>query len=42
MIDRQHVAVVDDDPDIRETFEEYLDDRGFRVSPIPGGPNCAI
>lgn len=37
MIDRQHVAVVDDDPDIRETFEEYLDDRGFRVSPIPGG-----
>ena len=37
MTDRQHIAVVDDDPDIRATFEEYLTDRGYRVSTVGGG-----
>lgn len=32
-----HIAIVDDDPDIRDTFEEYLIDRGFRISALPGG-----
>jgi two-component system phosphate regulon response regulator OmpR len=32
-----HIAVVDDDPDIRDTFEEYLTDRGYRVSALAGG-----
>lgn len=33
----QHIAIVDDDPDIRETFEEYLADRAYRVSAQNGG-----
>lgn len=37
MTDKQHIAVVDDDPDIRVTFEEYLTDRGYRVSSVAGG-----
>ena len=37
MTDRQHIAVVDDDPDIRATFEEYPTDRGYRVSTVGGG-----
>ncbi|MGB3245013.1 MAG: response regulator, partial [Sulfitobacter sp.] len=38
MPDTQHIAVVDDDHDIRATFEEYLADRGYRISTIAGGP----
>lgn len=37
MTDKQHIAVIDDDPDIRVTFEEYLTDRGYRVSTVCGG-----
>jgi two-component system phosphate regulon response regulator OmpR len=37
MSEQQHIAVVDDDPGIRDTFEEYLTDRGYRVSTIGGG-----
>lgn len=37
MPELQHVGVCDDDPDIRATFEEYLTDRGYRVSSIEGG-----
>ncbi|KRS19206.1 response regulator [Roseovarius indicus] len=33
----QHIAVVDDDDEIRATFEEYLTDKGFRVSSLNGG-----
>lgn len=36
-MEKQHIAVVDDDPDIRATFEEYLTDRGYRVSTADGG-----
>lgn len=37
MEDMQHIAIVDDDPDIRDTFEEYLADRGYRISALAGG-----
>ena len=33
-----HIAVVDDDPDIRDTICEYLGDHGFEVTPLSGGP----
>ncbi|MCH9670141.1 MAG: response regulator [Gammaproteobacteria bacterium] len=32
-----HIAVVDDEPDIRETMREYLQLRGYRVSCADGG-----
>lgn len=32
-----HIAVVDDEPDIRETMREYLEMRGYRVSCADGG-----
>lgn len=37
MEEDQHIAVVDDDPDIRETFREYLSDRGYKVVSFGGG-----
>ena len=37
MAEDQHIAVVDDDPDIQETFREYLSDRGYIVTSIGGG-----
>lgn len=32
-----HIAVVDDEPDIRETLEDYLVLKGYRVSAADGG-----
>jgi two-component system phosphate regulon response regulator OmpR len=32
-----HIAVVDDEPDIRETVQEYLELKGFRVSTAADG-----
>jgi two-component system phosphate regulon response regulator OmpR len=32
-----HIAVVDDEPEIRETLREYLELHGFRVSVADGG-----
>lgn len=34
---RMHIAVVDDERDIRETVAEYLTLHGFRVTPVSGG-----
>ena len=34
MDDKQHIAVVDDDEGIRETFREYLSDHGFQVTAL--------
>jgi DNA-binding response OmpR family regulator len=34
---RMHIAVVDDERDIRETVAEYLTLHGFRVTPVAGG-----
>jgi len=33
----QHIAVVDDEPDIRETVGEYLEMKGYRVTRCDGG-----
>lgn len=33
-----HIAVVDDESDIRETVREYLELKGYRVSALDGGP----
>lgn len=33
-----HIAVVDDEPDIRETLQEYLELHGYRVTCADGGP----
>ena len=38
MSDRVHVAIVDDERDIRETVAEYFEINGFRVSMADGGP----
>ncbi len=38
MSDRIHIAVVDDERDIRETVAEYLDMNGYKVSKADGGP----
>jgi len=38
MSDRIHVAVVDDERDIRETVAEYLEMNGYKVSKADGGP----
>jgi two-component system phosphate regulon response regulator OmpR len=35
--DRVHIVVVDDEPDIRETVQEYLSLHGFRVTAASGG-----
>lgn len=37
MDDTHHIAVVDDDPDIRDTMCEYLGDHGYKVTPLSGG-----
>ncbi|WPZ32928.1 response regulator transcription factor [Thalassobaculum sp. OXR-137] len=37
MSDRIHIAVVDDERDIRETVAEYLEINGYRVSKADGG-----
>ncbi len=37
MENKYHIAVVDDDPDVRETFEEYLSERGYEVIALNGG-----
>lgn len=34
---KPHIVVVDDEPDIRETLEEYLQMQGFRVTCADGG-----
>jgi len=37
MSDHEHVVVCDDEPDIRDTLQEYLERRGYRVSAAAGG-----
>ncbi len=37
MADRAHIVVVDDEPEIRETLEEYLGMQGFAVTAAAGG-----
>ena len=37
MTTKPHIVVVDDEPDIRETLEEYLQLQGFRVTCADGG-----
>lgn len=37
MSDRIHIAVVDDERDLRETVAEYLEINGYRVSKADGG-----
>lgn len=37
MSDRLHIAVVDDERDIRETVAEYLEINGYKVSKAEGG-----
>ncbi|MGE0715070.1 MAG: response regulator [Alphaproteobacteria bacterium] len=37
MADRAHILVVDDEPDIRETIEEYLGMQGFAVTTAGDG-----
>lgn len=32
--EKTHIVVVDDEPDIRETLEEYFDLKGYRVSAV--------
>ena len=36
MNDKIHILVVDDEPDIRESFQEYLEINGYRVSGADG------
>ncbi|MDB5669574.1 MAG: response regulator [Alphaproteobacteria bacterium] len=38
MTEAAHIAVVDDDPDVRETVGEYLRRSGYAVSEASGGP----
>jgi two-component system phosphate regulon response regulator OmpR len=38
MTGRTHIVVVDDEPDIRETVQDYLELHGFEVTPADGGP----
>lgn len=38
MAERPHILVVDDEPDIRDTFCEYLALHGFDAEPLDGGP----
>ena len=35
--DADHIVVVDDEPDIRETLREYLELQGYRVTTAAGG-----
>ena len=32
-----HIVVVDDEPDIRETLQDYLELHGYRVTQADGG-----
>jgi DNA-binding NtrC family response regulator len=36
MSDKIHILVVDDEPDIRESFQEYLEINGYRASSADG------
>ncbi len=36
-VDDAHILVVDDDPGVREMLEEYLQDRGYRVTAAENG-----
>lgn len=37
MSDADHIVVVDDEPEIREMVQDYLELHGFRVTPAEGG-----
>ena len=37
MSENEHIVVVDDDEDVRETVAEYLGDQDFRVTAVDGG-----
>jgi two-component system phosphate regulon response regulator OmpR len=34
---KRHIMIVDDDPDLRDTFHEYFEANGFRVSSVADG-----
>ena len=38
MTEGVHIVVVDDEAAVRETFEEYLQLQGFKVTALPGAP----
>ena len=38
MSEMDHIVVVDDEQDIRDTLQEYLELKQFRVTPAMGGP----
>ncbi|MBT3703995.1 MAG: response regulator [Alphaproteobacteria bacterium] len=37
MTRKDHIVVVDDEQDLRDTLQEYLELKGFRVTPATGG-----
>ena len=37
MASQTHILVVDDEPEIRDMIQEYLELRGFQVTPLDGG-----
>ena len=37
MARKDHIVVVDDEQDLRDTLQEYLELKGFRVTPATGG-----
>jgi two-component system phosphate regulon response regulator OmpR len=37
MDDSKHIMIVDDDPDLRDTFHEYFEANGFKVSSVADG-----
>ena len=37
MTEGVHIVVVDDEDDIRETFQEYLSNHGYRVTALSSG-----
>ncbi len=39
MSDMDHIVVVDDEQEIRDTLREYLEIKNFRVTPATGGPS---
>ncbi len=40
MTETAHILIVDDEPDIRESFEEYLELKGYRTSCADGGQSA--
>ena len=38
----EHLLVVDDDPEIRELTQEYLQQQGFHVATVASGEDCLL